>query len=781
MLNRSLISPSALLAGAIVTLSAGGAAAPSTPSASSPKMTKPVSQPLPVDAAKAAGFYTLDSFGPVGTPAEAAATYAKAQTAIREQGGGVLIVPANAAKDWRFSNNDQRTERFPPPPAPAKTWSFTPGITVIDTRGGSIKILPPQITGLELNRTFKAPEGQSSPHWEYHPLLSLNNNVVRGSTSYLDWLQEDVKQGNDRRFYVPSIRGLFPGMFINAHEGEGYSPGVQRLYIKSLGYDKEKNLPYFVADTLHDHKKGAIVHNKTHVNVMKIETNSHTELQTFDVMNDRHHYSQGDSYLFNTTFSYMGNVHSAAGDENGVLYAAFVYGDTNPFWGIVSGVNGDKNEVTFAPGAHNTSTLGTGRPLINLNPAKAITGGKVYIVRPASYWQLPAEDPTLKDPVFKGQTYPTTVLKNEKTGVTGLSMGGLIQSTADAPWTPDVVGRYFAVNQPDEALRNGHITVSSAGSLRWYRITSFKQNPDGTKEIRIERFWWGSKEAGSPTLYNDANYSSDGALKPLPYIIAPGTNVYDVARAVTDGNGQPYEGGVSDRTLLVAPFGDKGTQLDFAPGDKVEQAVGPDPFHPIPFRAWTWDEVPSAFPAPIFDIANYGVQRASVLSVAGTGRDGKPPFENVIYVTSDVGTVLDIAGKVSGPAIRIAQPNKPAPITWMYDGGKKAANLSVDQKGQLSFDGNGAYIAGGLTTVGGISGTAVEARNLRGIGVPVAKGATTLAVKFPRPEQDANYAVFLETNWLSQRSITSRTPEGFSVTFASAPPEDAKLDWTLVR
>ena len=45
---------------------------------------------------------------------------------------------------------------------------------------------------------------------------------------------------------------------------------------------------------------------------------------------------------------------------------------------------------------------------------------------------------------------------------------------------------------------------------------------DGTKDIKIERHWWGSKEAGSPTLYRDDSYSTDAALKPLKYIIAPG-------------------------------------------------------------------------------------------------------------------------------------------------------------------------------------------------------------------------------------------------------------------
>jgi hypothetical protein len=763
------------LAGLSLLCSASGVpaqgAAPAPPIASVDAPANPNAQ----------GFYVLSSYGPVKTKAEAAATYQKAMESIRGAGGGVLIVPGSTAADWTFINDDQGVVRIPAPPAPATNWAFTPGITVIDTRGGTVKIHPPQITGLQFERTFKAPEGQSSPHWEYHPMLSLENNVVRGSTSYMDYLQEDVAKGKDRRFYVPTIRGLFPGMFINAHGRDGYGGGVQRLWIKSLGYDNEKKMAYFVADTEQDHKKGAIVHNKTHVNVLKMETNAHTELQTFDFMNERHHYSQGDSYLYNAAFHYMGNVHSAAGDENGVLYAAFVYGETDAFKGTVASVDPEKNEVVFAPNTLNAKTLGTGRPLINMNPQKWITGGKVHIVRPASYWQVAADDPSLKDPVFKGKTYPTTIAKNPRTGISGLSMGGLIQSTADAPWSEDVVGRYFAVNVPNETIPDSIINPGNPGRLRWYLITSFKQNPDGTKEIRLERHWWGAKEAGSPTLYQESNYSSDGHLQPLDYIIAPGSNVYDVSRAATDANNQPYGGGVSPRTLLIAPYRDSGTPFDFAPSDPIQQAIGPDPFHPVPFRAWTWDQVPGAFPSPILDIANYGVTRASVLSVAGNNQKGWTPWENVIDVTADVGNVLDVEGKVSGSVIRIGQQDKPAPFTWMYDGGTKAANLAVDQKGTLSFDGNGAKFAGGFTTLGGLSGTSVEAHNLRGVAVAVEKNASSLTVKFPRAEDDANYAVFLETNWLSQRAITERTPQGFTVAFATPAPENAKLDWTLVR
>ena len=58
---------------------------------------------------------------------------------------------------------------------------------------------------------------------------------------------------------------------------------MPRLYIKSLGYDKEKKAWFFVADTELDIKKGALLSNKNHTTVLNLETFSHNENQTFDV------------------------------------------------------------------------------------------------------------------------------------------------------------------------------------------------------------------------------------------------------------------------------------------------------------------------------------------------------------------------------------------------------------------------------------------------------------------------------------------------------------------
>ena len=42
----------------------------------------------------------------------------------------------------------------------------------------------------------------------------------------------------------------------------------------------------------------------------------------------------------------------------------------------------------------------------------------------------------------------------------------------------------------------------------------------------------------------------------------------------------------------------------------------------------------------------------------------------------------------------------------------------------------------------------------------------------PQPEADGDYAVFIEQSWLTNRAISNKTAEGFTVTFADAAPID---------
>jgi len=755
---------------------------PAAHAAESPKETKvsattgtasvPAGNPGPAEPAGSAVYY-LNQFGKIKTPQGAQAAFEAASEAIQNGGGGLLIIPNDTVAGWVPKNQGQHELRIPPAPAPAKTWREGPGMMVFDPRGKQPTFHPAPITGLNIRRVLDLPEGESLPHWNYNPMLNFENVIARGSTSYHDWLQEDVEPGENARFYVATIRGLFPGMFINANAWST----VERLYVKSLGYDREKRAWYLVAETTKPFKKGILLSNKNHVNILKMETSSHNENQTFDIHLLRKNYSQGDNYLLDARFRYMGDVHSTAGDENGVIYAAFIQAELNAFKSTVDKWTPETGELVFKGGA-NAATLGSGRPLLNMNPKKWVTAGDAYIVRPAQSETDPLNEPAQS--VFEGKRYPSTSGPNHL-GITGIHVGGLIRLSKEAPVSAECVGRYFAVDQDDESPKGTH-------ARRWYLIHDVKTNPDGTKDIEIVRHWWGAKPASSPTLYNPANYSFDGHLRPLKYAIVPGVNVYEVSKALPGPGSKPV--------LMLSPSPFAGSAVDFAPGDPVEQAIGPDPFHPQPFRSWTWDEVPGSFPASYFDVRNLGqVQRHSVLSVGGgsgslatdqeTRWSHAPVFDRWIDLSATARNGIVFNADVQGAALLFLQPHERAqPIQWAYggEGASKRASLSVSpDEGVLRFEGGGAAIPGGLAQIKGLSGSDTKARNLRGLGVAVSAGAKEVGVEFREEEADEKYVIFVESTWMTMHMVSERTPKGFKVRFSEGAPANAAIHWLLTR
>ena len=469
----------------------------------------------------------------------------------------------------------------------------------------------------------------------------------------------------------------------------------------------------------------------------------------------------------------------ARSDENGNCYAAFIrsLGDGG-FRGIlVESVDWDKSELKFKTGS-NINTLGDSRPLINLNPKKAITAGSVLIV-PAECYYDPVDTGSCK---FQGRSYATQLVTNARTGNKELKMGGLIRGDKDCPWTKDIVGRYFAVTTPDEK--------TPKGSLRWYEITSLIENPDGSKDIEIRRFWWGAKSAGSPTLYSRENYSWDGHLRPLTYVIAPGTYVNDVSRALPGGD----RGG--QRILGVVRYTDQGKDFDFAAGDPVEQAIGPDPFKPEAFRCWSWEDVPGAFPSALFDLANNGAASryaafnihgaAQTLEDAAKRQEKKPAWDNIMVIESAATVGLNLKADFASAAILFQQPYQEQPIKWHYDqqpGQRpKEAELTVSREtGEFNFKGGGVRTGGPVAQVQGLSGDKTQARNLRGKNITVEEKAGTFRVKFAQPEADGDYAVFVEQTWLTNRAISDKGPDGFTITFATPAPAGGKVDWMIVR
>lgn len=87
----------------------------------------------------------------------------------------------------------------------------------------------------------------------------------------------------------------------------------------------------------------------------------------------------------------------------------------------------------------------------------------------------------------------------------------------------------------------------------------------------------------------------------------------------------------------------------------------------------------------------------------------------------------------------------------------------------------------GLVEVRGVSATRTAAKNLRGINVPVPLGRKSIDVAFTEHEPDTRYALCVQPNWLTAAAVVEKRADGFRVLFAEAAPEEATIDWQLIR
>lgn len=521
---------------------------------------------------------------------------------------------------------------------------------------------------------------------------------------------------------------------------------------------------------------------------MRIVNNLNAANQTFDFYLRRNQYANGDSYIFDARFHYMGNVHSMPGDENGTCYMAEMRPLLNIFNATVKSMDAKANKLVFTK-AQNAQTLANTRPLVNLNPKKWVTAGKVLVV-PPNEPTAPYREGDEGKWRYEGKSYPSRIRPGPVTGYPELYLGGLIRGDRDCPWDDAVIGRFFAIDEKSEYVAGRKVRRPIR---RWYEITEVRANADGTKDLKIKRYWWGAKSWGSPTLYDPDNYTRDGQVRPLAYVIAPAAYVNDVSEAV----GRPNQRqGKRPFTLSLSPHPDSDTPLDFEPDDPVEQAIGPDPFKPQGMRIWAFDAVQGAWPSAMIDLASFGhAARSSGVKIHGgpvtiedcaKRKEKRPAWDTAFKIESAAGVGLDCRADFAEAAIYFRQPNHEQPIKWRYDEREpgqpaKVATLTVAKKtGDLNFVGGNARFSGSVVAAG-LSADGTPSRNLRGKNVSIRQGARSASIRFPAAEADGDYAVFVEQSWLTNRAVTKQTAEGFTVAFERPAPQDAKLHWLLVR
>jgi hypothetical protein len=710
----------------------------------------------------------LAEFGPYRTEAEAATTFENALRALVDQGGGILVIPRDAPATWYPRNRVQAA-------------FGTPGVTVLDARGGVERVYVPPLgttasDGLRGGNLLIERDASATFPWQgTYSTEAIVSRFRGGASSYLDRLARPASRGRDSRLYVMTLRGLFPGqvLCVTARPDDLGGEG-ERVTVKSLGLDGIE--PFIVADTTSDHPRAAVVYNKNVVNGLTISDTANCDNQSMTLSIEKSIFGAGDSFVVSALLNYQGNVMSAAGDEGGLCYAGDIVQDPQAFWGEVESWDRAARSLVYKPGALHPQKLGTSRPIINMNPKKWVRRAKVLVV-PPGYTYLREESANVEQPLL-------------------VAPGG-------AGWDQSLVGRFLAIDEPtesyaaDEALSFGYAGTPGRQLHQWWHITALERRPDGRWNVFVERTAWWTTRRGGPALLRFSNYSTDGNhLHPLACIVAPGAWASDVRDAVCgDQPGLVGVAGPNDRrTIALAPSPQAGTAVDFEPSDPITQPLGADVWQPTGVRIRHHQGYPGIIGDASFSSYNAGktqVQAAIEVNAASQGKldevlarqkDGRPPYGAGITLHAATGTGLEIRGPVEQAAIDL----------WEYDGNRKpiqwrlpsrVARLHVDpNNADLVFSGGNLDIQGqGVVRQGGVSATTTPARNLRGIAVRVPGGAKRLTVRFDQPEADPAYSVVVQENWFTLDRVTKKRADGFDVEFAEPAPEDGALDWQLVR
>jgi len=710
--------------------------------------------------------YQLSDFGKSGTLQEAAKTLEKAVIEITAKGGGVLFVNSETCNDFIPESNVQK-------------FLGQNSVTIIDIRGGKFRYVLPSLgyripsdpfgyasvyMDRQINQESINPQGTNS-------ILRMSNRLVNGSVSYFQPVRGYEKESDPEtmKVYLITVKGIAVGMEMTAlmgQEKESYSERSSEfsvnVRIEKLGWDKAKNTHFAIVRKLDARTAWhPVTHliNKATVNAMTIYESTHCDVEEAGTIQiEKHAFGQGDNFGIGMRFCYMGNVMSTGGDENGNAYSVDTWQLLFSFIGKVESWDPDGGKLVYTPDSKRANTLGTSRPIINLNPEKWITQGKIAVE--SEYSET-------------GEIDPACYVRGINTN-----------------WTPEIIGRAIAIDTPEEYAGNppeGFWKAALKGRKirRWWVITNYAKTASGEDRLWIERIRHLVYDKSVPTLINENNYR-----KELPYIIAPCAMTANVSEGVLKEHKMELKGdsimpGKDDkRTIVLAPSPDSGTKFDFAPGDPIEQAVGSDPSHPNGYRVRHREAMPScnSNSSSFYTINNGAYPIGAALAVHG-GHDkmqipGHSKFFNAIDVSATCDYGVHFRNTIKKAAVFMEKPEHK--IAWKTPAGNLV--LSSDEKGRLNIQSSGLKLNDkAVTGVSGVSATAFAAKNLRGINIQVKKGTTRQDVVFTEEELSPEYSLIVQPSWLCRSAVVTKRKDGFTVIFDSAPENDSTIDWLMVR
>ncbi len=716
----------------------------------------------------ASEIHELHEFGDVSSSAAAKATYKKAVKEITASGGGILYITNKTAKGFE-------------PESPIQKNLSANSVTAIDIRGGKTRMVLPSLGfrmpddphgygGLFLDRQINQEAINVNGN---NVNLRISNRVVKGLTSYFQKVNDyELQPDGKMKIYPPTLAGLNAGAVLFVLQGKGgkgrsgefETPSRLTAKITRLGWDHAKRKGFIVMQRLNPRDKWgkltALI-NKSSAGTVYIGDTIHCDGEIAGSISlQKKIFGQGDNFGMAMRYMYMGNIMSTGGDENGCGYTVDTWQMLDSFKGKVETWNPKTGELVYTKKSTRANTLGTSRPMINLNPKKWITKGKIKVMANNS---------------------------NGDSARNGYVLG------VGVDWSPDIIGRAIAVNIPEEYCGTSKVgfwkhNLAGRKVRRWWRISGYRKMPNGEQRIWVERTRWWINAKATLTLINEKNY-----FKELPYIIAPCALVADVSEGVLAENKSSIKGRSimpkpgDKRLVWLAPPGCTGTRFDFAPGDPIEQAIGPDPRHVVGYRVRHREANPTMLPSASFYSINNGAYPVYAGLLVGAGHDKMQiphhnKYRSGVQIFASCDNAIKIDGKTGNAAILLEEfTGKPQKIVW--NGPRtRTVLLATPRSGDLKLVGGALDLSGRqVFEISGISATRKKSLNLRGIGINVNAGKKELNVKFSKPEPDAVYAVAVTPSWLTTLAVTKKAEGGFKVDFGTPAPENAKVDWILIR
>ncbi len=747
-----------------------------------------------------------------GMPPDAKKALDDGVTAILGEKGGFLCIPPDAVSEKLVPRNLKGHHALD-----ANRTDFD-SVTVVDARRGvERRYLPPvgddnseltTFAGQILERDLAVDLG-----WQGSYAVESLCSRMRGGGSSVSMRLADATAMNAKRFYVPTLIGIFPGQKLKIDLLEDlFTVDLLGQDAKGLFFETREAAPRNIP-------KEAPLYNKNNVNVLALSDTTNSDNQGVELEVHRRAYGVGDVFPIAAILEYQSNIYSGLGDEGGVGCAIELLNDLEAFHGEVESWTQVPGRETVAvykptgdappPRTRNTQKLGTSRPLINLNRTKWKFDGVANVVPPnvnpadpRDVWLpgLPAPDHLNGLILLRPQTPPA----DWKTLV------GRFIALLGRPGIPDTIDNTDAT----EFYRKGEATPlgNVAGDVhRWWFITGVQDAGGGRAYVYVDRSIQRTHEVvkAGPLLFCDVN-ATEGKVqvdeRRLRYVIAPGSWVTDVRNGVA-GNVLGNEGAqpTDPRRIVLAPG-----QPELAKDDPITNAPGPDVLHPTGFRVRQIHHFPGIGQGAAFASENLGrLQVGSGLHVGGAvkqkrgesipdalkrvQKDQRPLYVFGVHITAPTTTAIRIQGYTERAAIELFQYDCDQAIEWWSADGSDRSTIHRDRGNGdfvLTADIGVKFVPATLTgpfgvamkQLHGLSSTMTAARNLCGQQA-VAAGAAGATVIFDmdRSEADGNYRVFVQCTWQTTTIVTARSATEFKVTFGTAPTGNETFDWLLVR